>query len=96
MLVGGYDEEFVVGFNDADFCLRVGEAGYSTVFTPYAELYHYEFVSRGREAVDEKKQLRWKKEQALFMEKWSRYFDGRDPFSNPNLKRDNLYFALGE
>ena len=94
--VGGYDEEFVVGFNDADFCLRVGEAGYSTVFTPYAELYHYEFVSRGREAVDEKKQLRWKKEQALFMEKWPRYFEERDPFSNPNLKRDNLYFALGE
>ncbi len=94
--VGGYDEEFVVGFNDADFCLRVGEAGYLMVFTPYAELYHYEFVSRGREAVDEKKQLRWKKEQALFMEKWPRYFDERDPFSNPNLKRDNLYFALGD
>lgn len=94
--VGGYDEEFVVGFNDADFCLRVRDAGYLVVFTPYAELYHYEFVSRGREAVDEKKQLRWKKEQALFMQKWPRYFDGRDPFSNPNLKRDNLYFALGE
>lgn len=94
--VGGYDEAFVVGFNDADFCLRVREAGYSVVFTPYAELYHYEFVSRGREAVDEKKQLRWKKEQSLFMKKWPRYFDERDPFSNPNLKRDNLYFALGD
>ncbi len=94
--VGGYDEEFVVGFNDADFCLRVRDAGYLVVFTPYAELYHYEFVSRGREAVDEKKRLRWKREQALFMQKWPRYFDGRDPFSNPNLKRDNLYFALGE
>lgn len=94
--VGGYDEQFAVGFNDADFCLRIREAGYSVVFTPYAELYHYEFVSRGREVVNGEKQLRWKNEQALFMAKWPEYFSGRDPFSNPNLKRDNLYFALGE
>ena len=46
--VGGYNGEFAVGFNDADFCLRVWEAGYRTIFTPYAELYHYEFTSRGR------------------------------------------------
>ena len=52
--VGGYNEEFAVGFNDADFCLRVWEAGYRTIFTPYAELYHYEFTSRGREEANEK------------------------------------------
>ena len=41
--VSGLDEEnFVVAFNDVDFCLRVREAGYLVVFTPYAELYHYE------------------------------------------------------
>ena len=51
--VGGYNEEFAVGFNDADFCLRVWEAGYRTIFTPYAELYHYEFTSRGREEASE-------------------------------------------
>ena len=49
----GYDEEFAVGFNDADFCLRVWEAGYRTIFTPYVELYHYEFTSRGREEASE-------------------------------------------
>lgn len=51
--VEGYDEEFAVGFNDADFCLRVWEAGYRTIFTPYVELYHYEFTSRGREEASE-------------------------------------------
>ena len=51
--VGGYNEEFAVGFNDADFCLRVWEAGYHTIYTPYAELYHYEFTSRGREKANE-------------------------------------------
>ena len=51
--VGGYNEELAVGFNDADFCLRVWEAGYRTIFTPYAELHHYEFTSRGREEASE-------------------------------------------
>ena len=93
--VGGYCEDFAVGFNDADFCLRVWKAGYCVTFTPYAQLFHYEFVSRGREAGNSEKELRWKREQALFMERWSEYSVEGDPFSNPNLKRDNLYFALG-
>lgn len=42
-----------MAFNDADFCLRVWEAGYRTIFTPYVELYHYEFTSRGREEASE-------------------------------------------
>ena len=67
--VGGYNEEFAVGFNDADFCLRVWEAGYRTIFTLYAELYHYEFTSRGREEANEEKLSRWKREQALFMQR---------------------------
>lgn len=94
--VGGYCEDFAVGFNDADFCLRVRDAGYCVTFTPYVKLYHYEFVSRGREAGNHEKELRWKREQALFMERWPEYFVEGDPFSNPNLKCDNLYFALGE
>ena len=51
--VGDYNEELAVGFNDADFCLRVWEAGYRTIFTHYVELYHYEFTSRGREEASE-------------------------------------------
>ena len=72
--VGGYNEEFAVGFNDADFCLRVWEAGYRTIFTPYAELCHYEFTSRGREEADEEKLRRWKCEQALFTQRWPEFF----------------------
>ena len=92
--VGGYSEEFVVGFNDADFCLRVWEAGYRTIFTPYAELYHYEFTSRGREEANEKKLRRWKREQALFMQRWPEYIVGKDPWLNPNLNSVSDYFAL--
>ena len=93
--IDGYDESFAVGFNDADFCLRAGRAGFLTTFTPYAELYHREFASRGREAVDEGKLLRWKREQAHFIERWPEFFLlGCDPYSNPNLKRDSAYYAL--
>lgn len=94
--VGGYDEDFAVGFNDADFCLRVRRAGYCVTFTPYARLYHYEFTSRGREEVDSEKLLRWKREQSLFVNRWPDYFVSGDPFSNPNLRRNSMYFALGD
>lgn len=59
--VGGRNEELAAGFNDADFCPRVWVAGYRTIFTPYAELYHHEFTSRGREEGNEEKLRRWKR-----------------------------------
>lgn len=59
--VGGYNEELPAGFNDADFCPRVWVAGYRTIFTPYAELYHHEFTSRGRGEGNEEKLRRWKR-----------------------------------
>ena len=37
--VGGFDEKNLpVAFNDVDFCLRLREAGWEIVWTPYAEL----------------------------------------------------------
>ena len=91
---GGYNEEFAVGFNDADFCLRAWEAGYRTIFTPYAELYHYEFTSRGREEANEEKLRRWKREQALFMQRWPEFFLTGDPWLGPNLSSESEYFSI--
>ena len=59
--VGGFDEEFVVAFNDIDLCMKERAAGKKVVFTPYAELYHYESKSRGMEDTPEK-QFRFEKE----------------------------------
>ncbi len=48
--VEGLNEtSLTVAFNDVDFCLKVLSAGYRNVWTPYAELYHYESISRGIE-----------------------------------------------
>lgn len=45
--VGGFDEiNFPIGFSDADLCLRLIRSGYKILYTPFAELYHHESVSR--------------------------------------------------
>ena len=45
--MNGFDETLPVDFNDVDLCLRLRKTGYLIVWTPYAELYHYESKSRG-------------------------------------------------
>ena len=55
----GLDEEFTVAYNDVDFCLRVRDAGWRIVWTPYAELYHYESKSRGSDENDPAKKARF-------------------------------------
>lgn len=60
--VGGLNEkDLTVAFNDVDFCLRVHARGYRNIFTPYAELYHHESISRGSED-SPAKQERFRKE----------------------------------
>ena len=89
--VGGLDEQLVVAFNDVDFCLRVRQAGYLVVWTPHAELYHYESRSRGKENTLEKQQ-RFAGEIAFFHQRWDAVLDAGDPYYNPNLtlKRENF------
>lgn len=82
--VGGFDEELRVAFNDIDLCMQVRSMGEKIVFTPYAELYHYESKSRGLEDTPEK-QLRFGKEVKCFKRKWERDLLKGDPYYSPNL-----------
>ncbi|MEM7547567.1 MAG: glycosyltransferase family 2 protein [Pseudomonadota bacterium] len=46
--LGGFDERaFPVAFNDVDFCLRAGAAGWYVAMAPDAVLIHHEGASRG-------------------------------------------------
>ena len=46
--LGGFDEDrFAVAYNDPDYCYRLGDAGYRSVYCAEAELYHHEGLSRG-------------------------------------------------
>ena len=74
--------------------LAPGGAGFRTIFTPYAELYHYEFTSCGREEADEEKLRRWKREQALFLQRWPEFFLACDPWLGLNLSAEIEYFSL--
>lgn len=87
----GLDEKFKVAFNDVDFCLRIREKGYLIVFTPYAELYHYESLSRGAEDTPEKVK-RFNSEIQRFEKKWGLY--RYDPYYNVNLTITMENFSL--
>lgn len=92
--VNGLDEvNLRVSFNDVDFCLKVREAGYRNLWTPYAELYHYESISRGTEDTPEK-QARFKSEVNYMQGKWGAALE-RDPFYSPNLTREREDFTIG-
>ena len=91
--LGGLDESFAVSLNDVDLCIRAWKAGCVNVFTPFAELYHYESVSRGLDDQGEKAQ-RYNRESEAFRAKWKDLLEQGDPYYNPNFSLDRSDFAL--
>ena len=91
--VEGFDEELKVAFNDIDLCMKVRSKGEKIIFTPYAELYHYESKSRGMEDTPEK-QLRFSREVNCFRRKWERELLKGDPYYSPNLTLNNTDCSL--
>ncbi|MFO0801758.1 MAG: glycosyltransferase family 2 protein [Gemmataceae bacterium] len=91
--VGGFDEGYVLAFNDVDLCLAVLKAGHRIVWTPDAELYHLESKTRGYEDTAEK-QARFKREYDLFHLKWSGFLKSGDPYFSPHFRLDRPDFAL--
>lgn len=81
--VGGLDENLAVAFNDVDFCLKVRDAGYRNLYTPYAKLIHHESISRGHDDTSKKHAL-FLKEFGYMKEKWGDKLKN-DPAYNPNL-----------
>lgn len=93
--VGGLNEQDLpVAYNDVDFCLRVRAVGYRNLWTPHAELYHHESVSRGEDDTPEKK-ARFDKEVAYMRATWGKELDN-DPYYNLNLSRLREDFSLRE
>lgn len=91
--VGGFSEEFVVAFNDIDFCMKIRSIDKLVVYAPYALLYHYESKSRGLEDTPEKIK-RFNGEIAKLGRKWADILKDGDPYYNPNLTLRKSNFAL--
>jgi O-antigen biosynthesis protein len=94
--MGGFLPEFDPAYQDVDLGIRLYEAGYWNVFTPYARLYHFEsatrFSSRNKE-----KLTRDEENAEKLRKKWSKYVDidfCDDPFYNPNLSSSHEDFRL--
>lgn len=83
--VGGFNEEFQVGFNDTDLCLRVWQAGYRVLYCGETRLLHHESASRGKSFTTDPHPA----DSRRFKEKWAFLLEKGDPFYNPNLRLDS-------
>lgn len=90
----GFDpENLAVAFNDIDLCLKVREAGYRNLWTPYAELYHDESLTRGSDETCPDKQQRFKNEIDFMQTKWGSLLK-KDPYYSPNLTLEREDFSI--
>jgi len=78
--IGGFDEDFAIGFNDTDLCLRIGAAGYRILYDGSTILYHYESATRAQT-----QQVFHPEDTSLMVQRWGDKLAGGDPFYNPNL-----------
>lgn len=95
--VNGLDPAFMIEFGDVDLCLRVLNRGYRNLWTPHAQLYHHESLTRGSGyETKEKKQLN-KVEVSLFQARWRAFLEKGDPCYNPNLslEKEDFGFTIG-
>ena len=89
--VGGMEENLPVSCNDVDLCLRLRARGYSVLWTPFAELYHHESISRGY-ANAPADLAREAEEQKWLARRWSGALV--DPYYNPNFRRRGRAYSL--
>ena len=76
--IGGFDEEYIFGWEDTDLCMKVNTSGKKIIYNPEAVLYHYESGTKKlRQAkgedmleLDTPKEIR---NRERFMSKWSRH-----------------------
>jgi GT2 family glycosyltransferase len=82
--VGGFDEAFPLNYNDIDYCLRVRARGLRIVYTPYAQLYHFESASKAGT---------FQHEREAFAGRWGANW-GPDPYYNPNLTQQDVDYRI--
>jgi GT2 family glycosyltransferase len=90
LAVGGMAGELRVAYNDVDLCLRLRARGRRIVWTPHAELHHFEGRSRGTDKV---RTARFEAEIAYMRAHWPDAL-AADPFYNPNLSDRHTDYRL--
>ena len=91
--VGGFDEDLAVAYNDVALCLSLVEHGLYQVVCPGVELIHHESLSRGRDGLERSRAARGERERTIMFGKHPGFYD-HDPFHNPNLAPNDVYFGV--
>ncbi len=78
--VGGFDEDFAIGFNDTDLCLRLRGRGLKVLYDGGSVLFHYESATRG-----DTKQVLHPEDTQRLLTRWRGILDEGDPFYSPLL-----------
>jgi GT2 family glycosyltransferase len=96
-LVGGFDSEHLkIAFNDVDLCLKIAAKGYRCLWTPYAELFHYESKTRNLEGPDNDSQQIELYEHRIMKERWmTGLYPQRDLLRSINLLKTALHDYSG-
>ena len=74
--VGGLCPQLPINFNDVDYCFKLHRAGYRNVFTPDAELLHFESSSRKAHVLEPEFNFLWRRWRPLLE---------HDPYYNPQF-----------
>lgn len=91
--VGGFEPGYRLAYNDIDLCLKIRAQGYLVAWTPYAELYHHESLTRGYDS-NTIMLARLQQERETFTRRWHALLEAGDPYYNPNLALDRGYYSL--
>ena len=92
--MAGLDEQNLpIAFNDVDFALRLREAGWRVVWSPYAEMFHHESVSRGPDDTGPRA-AEFAREFDFMQRRWGPAVLRNDPYYNPNLSLNAEDFSL--
>ena len=70
--IGGFDEQYIYGYEDVDLCLKLDEAGYRNIYCPHSILFHYEFGTQKEDDKEEVYQRRLRNFQ-IFRKRWQDY-----------------------
>jgi len=93
--VGGFNEKLRVTYNDVDLCLKLIDAGYYNLYTPYAQVRHYESVSVGKIETSSRDGEEHAEAAAYMRKTWPSYIH-RDPYYNDSFTPKGLPYYLYE
>lgn len=84
--VGKFSEFYGTHYQDVDLCLKIRSRGMRCIYTPEAQLYHHESISRGHDRYDFLDRL-------LFIDSWRQMLNKPDPYYPKSCSLERLDYA---